>query len=538
MIKSPQINKLKRKVFATPKNELLKLTLAESLELIQLANDIYNNTAIIYEQERVSHVETETTLPIVKSVDNKVKILINIARKVDDNDENKSLLLSIIDEIQNETNVEDNYKQFFVVYKKYLHDHNQKIQKDTEKIDSILNDIVSLDDIATKGADKSLNRETIVAPIVSNETDDQNIKTVIPDQNYGELVKRVEDILLTSNDFISTVNDKIVEPFMPPPPPPPPEPITNIPPPPPMKELETSIPPPPPPPPPMVSDFVPPPPPPMASDFGPPPPPPMPTASEAPPAPPMSGLETSTPSPPKPSESPLDPSKLMEQIRSRPALKSAAERSTPPKPETTVDPRSALLEAIKKRPTLKKVEIEKEPLKETKGIEHVAQIMSRRIALEPVSTASENENTTNDEWDDDDKTEYRDRKNALASKLVILTEISDNSFANEISEASRLINIPYENEQNLNSADEIINSIVKRLKNINILENQTPSTTNLYNENEAQFLREVKFIILHEKYQNAMDFINKALQAKPASAPLLQLQQRLLKIMKPAQSIV
>ncbi|AAY83933.1 ORF1629 [Chrysodeixis chalcites nucleopolyhedrovirus] len=217
---------------------------ALAIKYLRLAESIYQNTAKITIDVAANVRDTigPAVLPDNVRMKNKILQLENMVTRVDANSRYKTILFDIIDKINHENEllkIENLMKTFFKLYKQY----QEEVEKPTAKIDSIFNQILTLDNqnagSLASSTPKSVSTPSIPMPITETQKIQETTKI------YSTQEKNSISPLSSTQTHITIPPPPSLPPMssIPPPPPPPPMPLTSIP------------PPPPPPPPPMFQMF-------------------------------------------------------------------------------------------------------------------------------------------------------------------------------------------------------------------------------------------------------------------------------------------
>ncbi|ACF05296.1 hypothetical protein [Adoxophyes orana nucleopolyhedrovirus] len=219
-------NELQNKIL----NNNYNLNLQEAVQLLQLANEIVDGLKISQPQYKIP---APVSMPVSQL--DKLPILKNIVNKVDI-EEYKKQMTEILNNISLKQNVEDNYKQFFIIYKQYLQD-----QKQRENIDKLFNKIVDLDNAIP------VTRCPYPQEIGNVKRPDANQESFYSLENFfvdeDKTVAELQSNIINPIDLYQTATEVFSIPFGGVPPPPPPPPPADI------------MPPPPPPPPPPLKNI-------------------------------------------------------------------------------------------------------------------------------------------------------------------------------------------------------------------------------------------------------------------------------------------
>ncbi|BAC67255.1 ORF1629 [Adoxophyes honmai nucleopolyhedrovirus] len=470
-------NELQNKIL----NNNYSFNLQEALQLLQLANEIVDGKLVISQPPPPTNKipVPKFSMPVssapLQSQLNKLPILKNIVSKVDSSfNEYKIQMTEILNNISLKQNVEENYKQFFIIYKQYLQN-----QKQCENIDKLFNKIVDLDNAIP------LTRCPYPQEEIAN---DDNVKERPADANQESFIYSLEDFFVdkdktTAPDNTAELQSKIIDPtdlY---------QTATEV------FSIPFGVPPPPPPPPPMEADIMPAPPP---------PPPPLPSSQ-------LPALTT-----PKevPKNTDFDMNEHLKNIQKGVKLK-AVEKSPP----FAINKH---LELIQKGVKLKKVTPVEKKVVETANtnspmvVNALQKVLSSRYNALANSSSSEFDATdvsTDNEWyhELDEEQMKKQNKAKLYENLLenVVTDAKDKKKLKKL----------YKNKNAIN------NSLISKygVKNNPIL------IDNTYIDllNESNYVRLIQDLMLKNETALAKRKIDEAVALKPDSPLLLDMQKKI-----------
>ncbi|QYC92662.1 Orf1629 [Trabala vishnou gigantina nucleopolyhedrovirus] len=511
----PQIKLLKQAfdVALSASTNILTLNKRQALEMLQLAQNIYNNELFIVvdgggakkaaaaaaaataaettdEYMETDATSDESSVVVSKKASkslsttthtNRIGVIQNMVDKINKNNEYKNKLQTIINKLKNTTNNENVHKylqDFLKLYKEYTVDLNNT----NKMVDSIFKDIISLDDSYRDYHDDKDNDKR------ASDVDDGAFEKNT-DLRKTTNAAAVNDVLVYSTITDSDTMTKTSEP-----PPPPPLPFSSPPPPPPPPSFmtTTSPPPPPPPPPPMLYDPV------FEA--------PIKQQNEKEQQKDGGGL-------------PFNPNDLLKQKQKLTSANKARKQKVMEKAATMPPSIDRMFEQIRQGKQLRKTKnLHMLENKTTNTILNrsssnpIVDILNRRIVIAESSSNGENNTASeNGSWSDVEHENQDDLKKLLNAKLYLLSKesiIENEKNITELQHARRLIDS--NQTENYEAANALLTSYANTLQNKysrtyeNPLLNKQPHESPLHLHNIDEFKMALDDLINKHKYALAL----------------------------------